>query len=80
MIRKGPSHKSALLCDGPFFRLRHGFIARQAKLFFTLRQTFCLRRSQLKFFAEAFFQKGWKVFRRSLFSKRLESFSPKPFF
>ena len=38
--------------------------------FFTLRQTFCLRRSQLKFFAEAFFQKGWKVFRRSLFFKK----------
>ncbi len=31
------------------------------------------RRSRLKFFAEAFFQKSRKVFRRSLFSKRLES-------
>ncbi|OUP66469.1 hypothetical protein B5F10_19210 [Anaerotruncus colihominis] len=81
MIRKGPSHKSALLCDGPFFS---GFamvsLHGRQNFFFTLRQTFCLRRSQLKFFAEAFFQKGWKVFRRSLFSKRLESFSPKPFF
>ncbi|NBI79370.1 hypothetical protein D3Z39_10950 [Anaerotruncus colihominis] len=65
---------------GPFFQDAPWFHCTTDKTFFTLRRTFCLRRSRLKFFAEAFFQKGWKVFRRSLFSKRLESFSPKPFF
>ena len=52
----------------------------RAQPVFTQRPPHYLRRSRLKFFAEAFFQKSRKVFRRGLFSKRSESFSPRPFF
>jgi len=37
-----------------------------ARPIFTQRQTHCSRRSRLKFFAEAFFQKSWKVFSKGL--------------